>query len=321
MTINGQPRFLAPRHPIQVVARATGLSPDVLRAWERRYQAVTPGRTPGAHRLYSDADIARLVLIRKALASGRRIGFVAQLPLEDLQALAVEDEAMPVRDFLPGERTASRGGGAARLESALDSVGEMNGARLERILDEAAMTLTTREVLENLVVPLLQEIGQRWRDGSLGIRHEHLATAAIRSWLIAARQSQTAPGGAPALVVATPAGQLHELGALIAALVAETAGWSVTYVGVDLPAEEIAATARQKRAHAVVLSLVYPPDDPRIPHELRRLKRQLPAGVALLAGGDAARRYARALSEVGARLVGSIADLMEALDGLRGQAT
>lgn len=311
------PKFLVPRHPMQVVARATGLSPDVLRAWERRYHAVTPGRTPGAHRLYSDADIARLVLIRKALAAGRRIGYVARLTLDDLEALVAQDDAMPVRDFLPADRAASRSDASARLAAALTSAEAMNGVALERLLEESAISLTMREMLEELVVPLLQEIGRRWRDGSLGIRHEHLATAVIRSWLIAARQSQTAPDGAPALVVATPVGQVHEMGALITALVAETAGWRVDYLGTDLPAEEIAATVRQKEARAVALSLVYPPDDPRIPNELRRLRRQLPAGAALIVGGDAARAYERALTEAGARIVASIADLREALDGLR----
>ncbi len=187
------------------------------------------------------------------------------------------------------------------------------------MLTDAGITLTMPQMLEELLVPLLQEIGTAWRHGRISIRHEHLATAAIRAWLIGARQVQSPPAHAPAIVIGTPAGQSHELGALMAALVAESAGWRVVYLGVDLPADEIAAATRQGEARAVALSVVYPPDDPRLPHDLRRLRRLLPGGLALFAGGDAAAAYAGVLREVDARLVESITELREALDALRRQ--
>jgi methylmalonyl-CoA mutase cobalamin-binding subunit len=304
---------------MQVVARATGLSPDVLRAWERRYRVVDPGRTPGAHRLYSDADIARLTLIRKALAAGRRIGFVARLPLDELESLVAQDEARALPGPLASRRPVALGPEGSPLARCLAAVERMDGPALDRALSDAGVTLTTPQMLADLIVPLLQEIGVGWRSGRIGIRHEHLATAAIRAWLVGARQSQAPPAHAPAIVVATPGGQVHELGALMAALVAESAGWRVVYLGVDLPAEEIAAAARQESARAVALSLIYPPDDPRLPHELRRLRRLLPGGIALFAGGDAAAANAGVLREVDARLVENITELREALDALRRQ--
>lgn len=311
------PRYRQPRHPMQVVARATGLSPDVLRAWERRYRAIEPGRTPGAHRLYSDADIARLALIRKALAAGRRIGFVARLPLEELELLVAQDEARAQPGPLASCRPLALHADGAPLARCLEAVERMDGPALDRALTDAGVALTTPQMLQELLVPLLQAIGAGWRSGRIGIRHEHLATAAIRAWLVGARQVQSPPPHAPALVVATPAGQVHELGALMAALVAETAGWRVVYLGVDLPAEEIAAAAREERARAVALSVIYPPDDPRLPHELRRLRRLLPGGIALFAGGDAAAAYAGVLRELDARLVENITELRDALDALR----
>ena len=317
MSAPPNPRYRQPRHPIQVVSRATGLSPDVLRAWERRYHAVDPGRTPGAHRLYSDSDIARLTLIRKALAAGRRIGFVARLPLEELEVLVAQDEAHPLPGPLAPRRPVPPGADGSLLSRCFAAVERMDGPALERALTGASVTLTTPQMLEELLVPLLQEIGAGWRSGRIGIRHEHLATAAIRAWLVGARQAQAPAAHAPVLVVATPGGQVHELGALMAALVAETAGWRVVYLGVDLPAEEIAAAARQESARAVALSLIYPPDDPRLPHELRRLRRLLPGGIALFVGGDAAAAYAGVLREIDARIVGSISELREALDTLR----
>src|SRR3954453_16918076 len=86
------------------------------------------------------------------------------------------------------------------------------------------------------------------------------------------------------LVVATPNGQLHELGALLASAAASNLGWLVTYLGASLPAAEIAGAARQNQARAVALSLVYPEDDQKLEGELFRLRESLPAEVTLLVG-------------------------------------
>src|SRR5512135_303854 len=83
--------YQAPRHPIRVVAERTGLSPDVLRAWERRYGVVAPARSAAGQRLYSDADIDRFALLAKATRSGRPHGPTASLPLEELRRLVAED--------------------------------------------------------------------------------------------------------------------------------------------------------------------------------------------------------------------------------------
>ena len=80
-----------PRHPIKVVARRTGLTPDVLRVWEKRYSAVTPTRVSTGRRLYSDQDVERLLLLRRATLVGRRIGQVAALPTDELETLVDED--------------------------------------------------------------------------------------------------------------------------------------------------------------------------------------------------------------------------------------
>ena len=81
-----------PRHPIKVVARRTGLTPDVLRVWEKRYRAVSPTRLDTGRRLYSDADVERLLLLRRATLAGRRIGQVAKMPNAELEPLVVDDE-------------------------------------------------------------------------------------------------------------------------------------------------------------------------------------------------------------------------------------
>ena len=94
-----------PRHPIAVVTERTGLSQDLLRVWERRYRAVSPTRGPGGQRLYSDADIERLVLLHAATRAGRSISRVANLANEALSAMVDEDVA--AREMLRPARVAA----------------------------------------------------------------------------------------------------------------------------------------------------------------------------------------------------------------------
>ena len=123
------------------------------------------------------------------------------------------------------------------------------------------------------------------------------------------------------LVVATPVGQLHELGALLAGAAAANLGWHVTYLGASLPAAEIAGAARQSRARAVALSLIYPEDDPRLPGELTALRQALPPETALIVGGRAMAAYRKLLTGLGAVLVEDLKELGLALDRLRKPVT
>jgi methanogenic corrinoid protein MtbC1 len=122
---------------------------------------------------------------------------------------------------------------------------------------------------------------------------------------------------APRVVVATPSGQIHELGALLGAASAATEGWPVTYLGPDLPAEDIAECAARTRARAVALSVVYPTGDPAVGDELRRVRSALPKRTALLVGGAAAPAYSAVLTAIGAAPLDGLADLRVVLRKLR----
>ncbi|HKK14638.1 MAG TPA: MerR family transcriptional regulator [Gammaproteobacteria bacterium] len=301
------------KHPIQVVARRTGLTADVIRVWERRYGAVRPERTRGSRRLYSDEDVERLILLRKATAAGRRIGDVAGLDREALQALVDEDQAAqpPAPAPRPGPAP------AGHLRTCLEAVERMDASGLESALTAASLALAIPVLLDEVVTPLLQQVGRCWNDGSLRVGHEHLAAGVIRSFLGDLARTSNMSGEGPALIVTTPAGQNHELGALMAAITAGSEGWKAVYLNPNLPAGEIAAAAAATDARAVALSITYPPDDPRLVDELRSLRRQLPASVALLVGGAAAPAYAAALDAVGATRLPDLGALRRSLETLR----
>src|SRR3954453_10877138 len=106
------PSSSVPRHPIGVVARRTGLKPDLIRAWERRYGAVAPGRTETRRRFYSDEDVERLLLLRRAVSSGRGISQVAGLSNPELEAL-IEAEPAPSAYTPPPPAAPEKGDEAA----------------------------------------------------------------------------------------------------------------------------------------------------------------------------------------------------------------
>lgn len=287
------------KHPIQVVARRTGLSADVIRVWERRYGAVRPTRSNSRRRLYTDEDVSRLILLRKAILAGRRIGDVANLPEETLSSM-VETDASAAAQVAVAPKVVQEDDSRGHLEDCIAAVEALNAQELDRLLTRARLELSTPDLMHRVLRPLLREVGDRWRSGTMRAYHEHLATSMVKSLLENLRPISAQPQAGPDIVITTPAGQLHELGALMVSVVAATEGWRVTYLGPNLPAEEIAAAARQRSAKAVALSLIYPPDDPHVIDELRRLRQLLPPEVAVVVGGRSSGFYANVLEEIGA---------------------
>lgn len=299
-----------------MVARLTGLSPYVLRIWEQRYRAVEPQRTTTNRRLYSSEDVERLSLLREVTQAGYNIGQVATLPAEKLRELATAPRQVSARDH-----STVKGGSASSTNGFFDAcvaaVRALDARAFEETLSRAATALGGVGVLQRVVAPLADTIGELWRGGTLTAAHEHFASAALRVWLGNAARPYGAVDAAPLLLVATPAGQVHELGALLVGATAAHLGWQVTYLGASLPAAEIAGAAMQKQARAVALSLVYPDDDPRLPGELTRLREALPAAMTLLVGGRAAPAYHEVLDRIGAVIIKDLPQLGLTLDGLR----
>lgn len=297
---------------IKAVAQQTGLTPYVIRAWERRYKAVVPRRTRTNRRLYSEADIAKLLLLRRAKERGYSIGQIAQLPVEKLLALLNEPSLGTKVQELPSDSDWE-----THLQACFLAVERFDAEGLKQALAHAGVTLGWPVLIERVLFPLMHKIGECWRNGSLRIGQEHLASAVIRAFLGNLEMAPAPSTTAPILIVTTPVGQLHEIGALAAAAIATAEGWRVTYLGPNLPAEEIANAAHHCRARAVALSIVYPPDDPHLPWELEKLRRYLPAHVPILVGGRSAHAYVATLERIGAILVSDWASFRTLLESLR----
>jgi DNA-binding transcriptional MerR regulator/methylmalonyl-CoA mutase cobalamin-binding subunit len=290
--------------PVRLVAERTGLSPDVLRAWERRYGVVTPGRSPGGQRWYTERDVARLRLLARAVAAGRNIASVASLSDEALTQLVRNEEAATLARQTPHAFAAQ-----PYLADAIAAVEGLDGTALEATLRQATLRLSMDELLDGVIAPLVRNTGDRWHGGTLTPAHEHLATAAVRRLLGWLTDQYAAAADAPAVLVTTPAGQLHELGAALAAATAAAAGWRVVYLGPNLPAHVIAEASTISNVRAVALSVVFPADDAQLDAELRALRTQLPSDVQIVVGGGAVLAYRPSLDAIGATVVTDLPSL------------
>lgn len=301
------------RHPIQVVAKRTGLSADVLRAWEKRYGILDPARSEGGRRLYSDADVDYLRLLRRATTAGRNVGQVVGLSVADLEALVHEDEAAAAQVPAPPRDAA---GGEAALERALAAMEALDATALTGVLRRAMIENEARQFLDGVVVPLLARIGELWSEGHVNPAHEHLASSIVRTVLGEFTSTFVPRPDAPRFLSATPQGQRHEFGAMLAAAGAASLGWRITYLGPDLPASSIADAARRVEALVVGISIVHAQDEPDLGAELRALRAALPADTVLLVGGAGADAYRSALKQVRAVVVSDLAALRTTLGSL-----
>lgn len=257
---------------ITAAARRVGLSPHVLRAWERRYGAVRPLRSPSGERLYRPRDLERLALLRAAVRRGHRIGRIARLPTATLRTLVAA--ATPSEDPAAVRRACEAALRAWRPETAV--------AELAR----AHHALPWDVFRDDILLPLLRRVGDAWQQGELCAAQEHLFSVGVRALLERWLAELSPDPDAPLLLAATPTGQRHEFGALVAAASAQLVGWRARYLGPDLPPEDVAAAARALGAEAVALSAVLEPVEPaRLGEYVAALADGLPRSVLLLLGG------------------------------------
>jgi methylmalonyl-CoA mutase cobalamin-binding subunit len=203
--------------------------------------------------------------------------------------------------------------------AALNAAGRLDGPELQAVLERATVILGVPGFLDNVAGPVLQEIGHGWSAGTLSVGHEHLATSVFRrvlGWIIGVFEVN---GTSPRVLVATPPGQAHELGALMAAASAATEGWDVIYLGADLPVEEILAASRQAAPRAVALSIVLPVDDQRVIENLQQIRRGLDPEVQLFLGGAAVAQQPDKFSAVGGRIITSLPEFRATLRDVQEQ--
>ncbi len=297
------------KYPIRVVARLTGIPIDTLRAWERRYGAVEPSRDDRG-RLYDDVDLQKLKLLRRLVERGHAIGRIANLGEPELGKLL---EA--------GLEPSDRGGkaDAVDLVGLLDAVDRYDLAAVDRKLGKLAAVLASREMVHEVVLPFLREVGKGWQEGRFTVAQEHMVSASLRGLLGSLIRVQAPRESRTGLVFATPPGERHELGLAAAAMLAAAGGLGVVYLGADLPAADIVEATRRTGARAVVLAMTRLDTGPSAVDSVRAVVDGVPAGVEVYVGGAAAEARPEDVAHAGGTLLQNFDALEHAYRALGGR--
>jgi DNA-binding transcriptional MerR regulator len=275
------------------LARLTGLGPELLRAWERRYGALRPVRLPSGHRRYSSLDVERVLAISRAVAAGHRLGKIAGLELDELRACACEDADVAASEW---------------LAAAIEAVRGTDPDRLQDYCSQARRHLDAARFGDSFVAPLMRRVGDLWQRQELSVAQEHVASMVLQGLLpMQPEPPQESPRG-PILVVATPPGERHSLALWLVAATGRDCGWWPLLVGTDVPIADLATVVADKGALALAVSVTWLGDgqDPRA--ALATLRATLPESVYLLVGGEAARVAAAGLDPA---LTVVLSDLVE----------
>jgi DNA-binding transcriptional MerR regulator len=248
------------------LTKRTGVSPELLRAWEQRYGLLQPTRTPGGFRLYGAADEARVQHMQRLVSGGLAAAQAAHLVLSS-------NELAPPTDS----------GSATTLD---DAAGNLSGS-LDRLDEQAAntaldrlfATYTVETVLQEVIIPYLHRLGERWATGEASIAQEHFASNLLRGRLLGLAQGW-GQGQGPLAILACVPGEHHELGLLAFGVALRRRGWRITYLGTNSPIDAVTDIARSLRPTVVVLLSINPDNFLAHAREIRKLANQVPVMIA-----------------------------------------
>ncbi|MGZ4300031.1 MAG: MerR family transcriptional regulator [Gaiellaceae bacterium] len=241
------------------LSRRSGVSPELLRAWERRYGLLEPTRSTGGLRLYSAADLGRVRAMQQHLAEGLAAAEAAAL------AAAAEPRADQAVAFSPV---------AARRDLDV-SLSAFDEARAHAVLDELLSTATLDSILSDVLIPFLRELGKRWERGEITVAQEHFASSVLRGRLLGLARGWDR-GIGPRVLLSCAPGEQHDLGLVAFGLALRARGFRILYLGADTPIESVAEAARAAHPHAVVVSAVSPERFKEIAGALRELAAEYP---------------------------------------------
>lgn len=274
---------------IQTVSQLCGLSTHCIRAWEKRYSAIKPERMENGRRIYSEAELNRLVMLGKLSSLGNSISLIANLPDEDLARLLekmTQGKATPV-NLATGGRTVEP---QVYLQNILMALDLYKLDVLAHELNKAAMDLSPKDFALEVVLVLFRKVGENVESGKMSIAQEHTLSALTKFYIgnRIGQHYQVSKKSRFKITIATPAGEFHSIGLMLASLLMVEHGINFIYLGADLPEESIADCAKATDTDAVLLAVspAYKSHNPGINIFTTNLRRLLPAKTQLWIGGS-----------------------------------
>lgn len=294
-------------YTIDIAAQKSGLTKNVIRAWELRYKALIPMRTDTNRRLYTDEDIEKLKLLNELTNQGFRIGNIANLSNDDLRLLLGKSKKEQYDSQADQEIFNTI------ITRFIKLIKEYDERKIRQNLDDLSLKLSKKIIITEVILPLFYNIGEMWRAGTLRISHEHFATEIFKNFLLDMKENEHISEFAPNIVVCTPIGQYHELAAVAISVLTTTIGLNSIYLGANVPGEDIAATATQSNALYVILSIIFPENVPLLINNLKKLRSYLPE-TKILIGGNIKYDLLRLLEDLKIEYISTIDDLLKRIE-------
>ena len=306
-------------YPISVVSQKTGLTPEVLRAWERRYNGVRPDRDKGGRRVYSRELLDRLIVVARLLRAGYRIGDVVDLDSEELVARL--EELAPSQPQSPGYATLERPVAADTLRSgterepvqaAVSAIMALNAADLRAVAEQALSSEGRLELADRFVFPVMRRVKAMYQRGQA--RSVHVTFARSNLHIVVGTFLTYAPSGkGQEILVATPVGYASDLGCVASATHIDAAGHTPVLLGAEVPVQDIVAIVRDGTGAGVLVTFVTEQYDTAIYSECIRLREALPARIPIYFGGRMPETLVRDLIDGGLTQLQDMAHLRSAL--------
>jgi methanogenic corrinoid protein MtbC1/CheY-like chemotaxis protein len=175
------------------------------------------------------------------------------------------------------------------LESYLDL--QLLGARTEArslILQEGrALGLTVTELFRSVLEPAQRRLGELWQTNQISVAREHLGTGvteAVMADLVAAAPRASRRG--MLVLVACVEGEMHDIGARMLADLLELDGFSVLFLGADVPTDSLLAIIGEESAEILVLSATMVDRLTQLAVTVARVRQMYSAGVRIFVGGQ-----------------------------------
>lgn len=298
-------------YTLRQVVDLTGLSEFTLRGWENRYSAFLPKRTNTGRRQYSAADLQKAMLLRELLKRNHRIGDVAHLSVKKLSDLMDEETA-------PGSLPSAPTSTSTTAEHLLKLTALQEWDEVEKIL-RSQFKKSASDSLNHLILPVLQSLNRAVVEGHVTISQEHILSALLKEHIYHLRSLAPVANSSSRFVMATPEGDFHEIGILVAHLMMSLNKVRSLFLGPNSPKKELCETAlRFGATHVLIGSTISRKEGAceDLATFVHFLDKNLPAKTALWIGGRNAYGFEAQLNRPH-KIFKSLEDLRQALENLK----
>lgn len=273
---------------LSAVVRLVGINENTLRAWERRYEAVTPSRDAQNRRFYSEKEVEKIQLLWALVNEGHSISLIAKLTNSKLKSMLTKSLSPHLTEMRSKNDHADK-----FLESIVRSLEKFNLESLHQSLQRARFELNIKEIVIDLIKPLMTQVGKMSEKGQLSISQEHLLSSLLRDYLGNIHQSLSPYDFASrktskSVFLTTREGDLHEFNILLAAILSNVYQFQTYYLGPNMPAEDLAQNCLKMHPDYLVLGFTnLPPEREFITPQdfLSRLDKMLPRNISFCCGG------------------------------------